>query len=252
MKNLQEIKKLSFELNDIMDIIYDVTGKRINMRSDYKVIHDRLFEDWYSTFDHKVYSDTDYIFVPLDCFKGWTRNNVINTIKYFHKISVAPKSILDLFGGTGQSTILLALAFPESEVYYFNSDSTQNKVFEKLVEKYKVLNIKIVNDLTLVKPECVVAYEAIEHIQDPTSFMVNLLKDVTYYVDASSFTLDSIGHYPFYLDGQKQIANKDYKRFYFKWLNSIGFNNSFSKQLKDTKFYHDRFYNGRPNVFVRH
>lgn len=274
MKSLEEIKRLSFEISDISDDIYHVSGKRLtDFRKEYPVIHDRLYDRWYSSYDptgdpssqdydYSVYSDPDYIFVPLDCFKVWSRPNVINTIKYFHHINHEPETILDIFAGTGQSSVLLALAFPGSKVRYFNSDEMQVKLFDTLVERYDIKNVEILEG---PEPgsELVVAYEAIEHILEPIEFMTPILSDqrTKFYVDASSFTLDSIGHFKNYVvhikhpsiddEINRVIPNKEFKRFYFNWVKSIGFYQSFDTQLEGKPGHHKRFYNGRPNVFTR-
>lgn len=97
--------------------------------------------------------------------------------------------------------------------------------------------------------ELVFAMEATEHVFGLMAFIRPVLEPKTckFYVDGSSFTIDSIDHFKNYMNGSTKISNRDYKRFFCNELKTLGFYQSFDSK----RFDHPRFYNGRPNVLVR-
>ena len=224
-------------------------------KQDFQVIHDRLWNQWYDSFDrdadprtqmpdYSVYDDPDYIHITQACFKGWSKANTLNIIKFFKTINHTPSSVLDVFGGIGLTSILLAKAFPETQIFYHNTDPAQTQICRELCLKFGISNVQCVSELK--QAEVVVALEAMEHILEPIKFIEPILKDATFYIDGSSFTIDSIGHHPKYVHEDKVYDNADFKRVYFKWVKTLGLLSSFAKD----RFIHKRFYNGRPNVFV--
>lgn len=264
--DFDSIKKLSFELLHIEDILREKLGlSPMDLKSEeFQRTHDALQDRWYASYDpsgdprgqnydYGVYADPLYPHLMLDCYRGWSRSNVVNTVKFFQDLKQRglmkhdPASVLDVFAGTGQTTIVLSKAFPSADVLYHNSDPAQIEVMRELMKRYNAHNIHIVSEPTTA--EVVFAMEAIEHVLDPMSFVRPILEPATckFYIDGSSFTIDSIGHFKHYMDGERKIVNKDYKRFFFDSLKKLGYHQCFDMK----RWVHKRFYNGRPNVLVR-
>lgn len=263
---LDQLKALSFELVRIDDILQEKLGlEPLSLRSErFQQEHDRLQARWYASYDplgdprvqpydYGIYADPVYPHLMLDCFRGWTRITTMNAIRFVRDLRAQRllkqdlTTILDVFAGTGQASILLAKAFPTSTVFYHNTDAAQVSVMKALMKRYDVKNVKVVS-----KPrpaELVFAMEAIEHVLDPMGFLAPILKpDVCkFYIDGSSFGIDSPGHFKTYMHGDLRVPNTEYKRFFFKQLRDLGYFSSFDSK----RFVYPRFYNGRPNVFVR-
>lgn len=260
------LKQLSFELVHIEDVLQAKLGiQPCNIRSEKFIeIHDALQDRWYASYDpagdprdqnydYGVYSDPLYPYLMLDCYRGWSRSNVVNTVKFIRTLrengllKQDPETFLDVFAGTGQTSIVLAKAFPDSRIFFHNTDAAQIEVMRELMHRYNVDNVTAVKEP--LPAEVVFAMEAIEHVLDPMAFIRPILEPATckFYIDGSSFTIDSIGHFKNYMDGDTVIPNKKYKRFFFNSLKQMGYYQSFDQK----RWVHKRFYNGRPNVLVR-
>jgi len=257
-QDIQQIKDLSFKVSNIDDLLQSKLGLELIMKEQFQTYHDQLQDKWYASFDrdgdpreqnydYGVYSDKVYPYLMVDCFTGWSRANAVNTVKFFYNIQHTPKSIVDIFAGTGQTTVILAKAFPKAKVFYHNTDQAQTDIMLELKQRFSAKNSEMTKEP--VTAECVFAMEAMEHVVAPLAFAKPILspKKCKFYIDGSSFTIDSIGHFPIYLNGNEQIKNHEYKRFFFKALKELGFYQSFDSK----RFVHKRFYNGRPNVLVR-
>lgn len=260
--NIHDIRKFSFSVSKINDVIEDVLGLKPISKAEFQQEHDRIEAEWYLAIEpgvapqdqkyaYEVYSDPMYPYLMLDCFKGWTRATVVNTVTFFEnvkdRLNCKVDSILDVFGGLGQSSIVLAKAFPDTQILLHGTDEAQLAVARALIKKFDTPNVRIVN-----KPEpasVVFAMEAMEHLLDPLEFIEPILSDPKchFNIDGSSFTIDSIGHFPVYMHRGVAIERHEYKRRYFSELNKLGFYQSFTPK----RFVHPRFYNGRPGVFVR-
>ena len=254
-----EITKLSFQVaKEAHRLLADKLGVPKITKEMIEETDKRLNELWYSGFDHKTnprdqkidyscYSDPEYPFITHVCFKDWSRSNTVNAVKFFKNIGHNPTSFLDVFGGNGGTSVILAASFPKSKIYFHNSNDEQIELMHKLAKCFGVKNIQVTKELR--PAECVLAFEALEHVSTPVEFIMPILQHKTakFYVDASSFSITSPGHFPLYADGDKVIESVHMKRYLAKALNNIGYYQSF----KSTKFVHRRFFNGRPLVFVR-
>ncbi|MEM2159410.1 MAG: hypothetical protein QXN55_00460 [Candidatus Nitrosotenuis sp.] len=253
----KQLCKLARELADIIPaVIKEVTG---NVVPAYHDVHDMLFDRWYATLDpskdirqqkpdYSIYNVPDYMAVPAYCFKQWTKGNTLSVIKFFEIIDHTPKSVMDVFAGTGQSTILLAKAFPDSEIIYYNVADDQPEVFRRLCQIFDVKNATATNKLQTT--EAVVAFESIEHVIEPCKFITPIIEnpETLFYADASSFSQPGIGHFPQYINAADQpIKNKGFKRHFNRHLNSLGF----YRHSDPKRFFAKHFFNGRPTIFVR-
>lgn len=258
-RSTSEVAKLSF---DVLAESHRLLANRLGVAKITQEMidetDDRLRDVWYSGFnptvdprqqniDYACYSDPKYPLITHTSFKGWSRGNTVNAVKFFHNIKHTPASFLDVFGGNGGTSVILAASFPDSKVYFHNSNEDQIDLMRKLAKVFNVKNIHVTK--TLKPAECVLAFEALEHVSTPVEFILPILQHKTakFYIDASSFSISAPGHFPLYADGEKVIDCKDMKRYLAKSLNKIGFFQSFNSQ----RFVHKRFFNGRPLVFVR-
>jgi hypothetical protein len=209
----------------------------------------RLEKQWYDSgqTDFTVYDDPFYPYLMLDCYRGWSRMAAVNTITFCLDTGFSPKTITDVFAGSGQTTVLLAKAFPKAKVFYHNTCEDQVFVMRHLADIHEVTNIEVVSEAP--SSELVVAFEAMEHLKDPLKFLLPILKPpaVKVYSDSSSFSIKSIGHFDFYNIDEVEIPGKDFKPYFFGELNQAGYWQSHLKK----HFKYPRFFNGHPNVFVR-
>jgi len=220
------------------------------LRETVRRIGPLLEDQWYSSGcqDFSVYGHEDYPYLMLDCYRGWSRMAAVNTVTFCKRVGFKPKSILDVYAGTGQTTVLFAKSFPDATVWFHNTEPDQVAFMKQLADHYGVTNIKVTKDP--VPSEVVFASEAMEHVKDPLAFILPVLRDpaVKVYMDASSFTINSIGHFPTYLKDGVEHSREDFKRIFFNTLAQEGFHAAHTKR----HFVYPRFYNGHPNVLVRH
>ena len=258
-KTTCEISKLSFQVaEEAHALLAAQLGVPKITKEMIEATDKRLSEMWYSKvdsekspldqdIDYGCYSDSEYPFITHVCFKGWSRGNTVNAVKFFKNIGYNPSSFLDVFGGNGGTSVILAASFPESKILFHNSNDAQIDLMKRLAKKFGVKNIQVTKEL---KPaECVLAFEALEHVSTPIEFIMPILthKTAKFYVDASSFSIDSPGHFPKFVHGDKVIPREQMKRYLARQLNLNGYYQSFNSK----HFVHKRFFNGRPLVFVR-
>lgn len=209
----------------------------------------RLEKRWYDSdcTDFSVYQDIFYPYLMLDCYRGWSRMATVNTITFCQEVGFYPKTITDIFAGSGQTTVLLAKSFPKAKVFYHNTCPDQIQLMQTLALMHEVTNIEVIDFAP--SAELVVAFEAMEHLQNPLEFLLPVLRPpvVKVYADSSSFSIDSIGHFPTYFYDGVEWPRKDFKQVFFNALNEEGF---WQAHLKK-HFIYKRFYNGHPNVLVR-
>jgi hypothetical protein len=252
----KELLFLAKELDKIIpDLIKEATG---NALLNYDDVHQDLYDRWYASLDlskkitdqspdWSIYADPGYLTMTVFCFSNWSKRNALATIKFFNDLDICPKSIVDVFGGNGQSTVLLAKAFPTSEVIYFNTDAEQPAIVTLLKERFKAENLTITNQLS--GAECVCAFDAMEHLVEPCNFIHPILTapETKFYIDSSSFASPEIGHFPEYVDFEGNIWKNDvFKRRYSKFLKSIGYLRCDNKD----RFFAKQPFNGRPTIYV--
>jgi hypothetical protein len=240
------MKTLSIELNEVAATLMGLSPKEVRIRATSTGY--RLEKRWYDSqcTDFGIYADPEYPIMMLDCYRGWTRTAAVNAIKFCQDTNFTPSSILDVYAGSGQSTVLFALAFPQSTVWFHNVEPTQVEFMERLADQYAVTNIKVTKDP--VPSELVFAAEAMEHVKDPLAFLTPVLTPIVKtYIDVSSFTIDSPGHFPVYQDGGRAIPREEMKGHFFNRLRGLGY---YGAHLK-AHFKYPRFFNGHPNVLIR-
>ena len=109
-------------------------------------------------------------------------------------------SIMDFGGGDGD--FALAAAACGYDTTYFET-SEENIEFVKWRIKRLASNLKIITELDGKKFDCVTAFDVTEHFQDIAKFieMLNLLivpNNNSYFIETSSFSFRSTGHFDIY------------------------------------------------------
>lgn len=254
-----EIEKLISELNDISGLVQDITGlPPINIKKDFEPIGKALADYWYSRIDttadprtqeypYEVYDKLEYLYVTQESYTIWTRPNCQKVIRFMDYLKHTPKSFLDIFGGNGQSTVVFAKTYPDSVVYFHYSNTTQLKICQALCEKYGVNNVVFTTEL--VPTEMVLAFECLEHVLNPVEFILPTLinDEVLFFLDASSFTGISSGHFPNYVHENIVYPNNKIRLCLNKNLRRIGFLRPDNKN----KYHHNCFYNHHPVIWVK-
>ena len=129
-------------------------------------------KDTIPTYDFSVYSMPQYKVDTFYCYKEITRQSV-GTISKWLSEKKDIKSILDFAGGTGLSTLQLALNFPDIEVYYYDTGK-QKKFLEYILNSYTQFvpnNFIILDDLDDRTFNLITVFEVIEHWQRPYDFV---------------------------------------------------------------------------------
>lgn len=236
--NARELTKLAEQT------IVDFVGPQIRSTEEIEL---EYYNEWYESGNDAFYSSEEYPWLMLNCWRGWTNGNVRNTIKFFTEYAKAPKSFIDLGAGLGLSTIQLALAFPESWITYNNIPGLQSAIFRRMIKKLKIRNVDITYDLFGKRFYNVVcAYEVMEHFSDPAEFAYPILRNADFYIDASSFSIKSPGHFLAYEIIGTRYPNDETKTYWNKWLKTIGFQEAHVLELMPRSFY-----NKRPQVWAR-
>jgi hypothetical protein len=126
----------------------------IKSKEEMLLIDDMLNAIWYSNhapetitqpediqYRYDVYDHPQYINNLDVCFKYYTRINLLTSLKFFRDLKIAPATILDLYGGDGRASALLATAFPNAMVYYHQTAKAQIELAHALFDKLQLKNV---------------------------------------------------------------------------------------------------------------
>lgn len=240
------------DLHEVCDHIIGMTNHKYGtaLKKPYGDYTDVMHKRWYEeggleARDFSFYSEPEYVAMAIDCYLGWTKGNVTNSIKFMTDFTTfTPQTIFDFGAGIGLSTLQLAQAFPSATVIYNNVDGAQKDMFNELIWWLNVPNVAFSN--SLVPTEMVCAYEVFEHFERPDIEAELLLNNAItqFYFDATSFSIDSPGHFPTYLIGNQPFGQKQAKRHFNALIRSFGYKPT---QMLGAK----KFFNSRPTVYVR-
>jgi len=205
-------------------------------------LHPMDIEYPYNVYDHPQYINN------LDvCFKYYTRLNLLTSLKFFNALNIAPKTIIDLYGGDGRASALLATAFPNSIVYYHQTAEAQIKLALDLFAALGLCNIVHVKKPIAV--EAIFAFECFEHFIAPHYFFDDVIFNAKYLVDSSSFSIEAPGHFYRYIDSDGKIrSNRHIKKNFYAYLRS---KNMYAVHRKE-HFVYKNFFNCTPVIHMRH
>lgn len=233
--------KSKAEMLEVDDILNDIWYANHHIGS---TEHPKDIAYNFSVYDHPKYINN------LDvCFKYYTRINLITSLKFFKDLNIMPKTILDLYGGDGRSSVVLAKAFPNSTIYYHQTAPAQverAKVLFGLLGQIGINNIQHVE--TPVPVDAVFAFECFEHFIEP-HVLFDQLGDMKYLVENSSFSVKAPGHFYRYVGfDDKVYANRQIKKNFYTYLRS---KNMFAVHRKE-HFVYKNFFNCTPMIHMRH
>lgn len=207
-------------------------------------IEERMHKQWYDSneTDFSFYSEQDYLTL---LFGSWDVRSAQDTdflIK--NDLFKNPKTIFDFHGGLGFTAMRLAMQFPDATVYSHSVVEEHRKSCEKISKELGLTNV-IATD-KLQKADLLIAQETMEHIKDPFAEMNMLLDTVKpeQYLDGTSFTIDSPGHFTTYLNGTASIPKNSAKRHLFNVLRSRGYEVYWKVRVG-----HKQPFNCRPALF---
>ena len=179
-ENYQDI--LNTIQSAMIEVGFDESEVRANVGPKDPEILETLYGKWYDERDVDwLYSQNAYAFETAHCAlrvsSAFTKAgrmskncSVDNVIRTFHHLGLqdASLTILDLGAGFGISTLFLAACLPNSTVYYNELNPASRHVFERLLERSGLTNVKFSQtwDYTDVPDDvdAVVALEFVEHL----------------------------------------------------------------------------------------
>jgi len=210
-----------------------------NFKGDVEKLRARLRKEWYRDLDEEVYQNPAHLWEVYHCYADWTKVAVRAAIRKgaFDKCH----TIVDFFGGIGLAAIDYKEAYPDKAVYLHTTSKIELKIARKLVKGTGVQVISNIRKLKDLKGKIgVSALEIFEHFQDPINITQKLLFDYIdpqVLVECSSFTVESIGHWPTYIYNDMSIDNKKVARLFHKYIREQGFEVT------------DRGWNNRPIIW---
>lgn len=198
---------------------------------------------WYDNYkDFSRYASWHYLYAGLNCFDRFSKPCAIYAKQYLGDREI--KSIVDVGGGIGLSTMLLADLFPEAKVYYNNiTPSLQADFFE--AHKHYCTNIpQAMTEKEMLQHgpfDMLFASEYFEHFEDPqqqTNFLLDKV-GFKYLVINNSFNVKAYGHFKEFKCVGETLAPKQMSKM---WLRTV---RSWYNEL-DVKCW-----NGRPKIFEK-
>ena len=201
-----------------------------------------LTKIWYDSLengnpDYSVYEDDFFLYASLDCFKKYSSKYIKLLIKndITKDILLDCSTICDVGNGLGYSTKLLKQLLPSVKVYGQNIETS-------LQYKY---NEYIGNDMiSLEKQEidCFIFFDFMEHIEKPIEYINDIITNHNpkVLIFANSFNTKCIGHFTEYKHNDEIIDQTKIGR-------------KFNKNIRDNDFkkVETKFWNSRPNVFLK-
>ncbi len=234
-----------------IDIASELTGARKFTWPEIVSLDQSFTDSWYGQYhdakDFSIYSTPVYLFALAYCYKVWTKANVSQTIKFFKQYAKHdPSSILDVFAGSGLSSVHLAAEFPGTYVLYHNTTPLQTEMARRLAQFLSIKNIVFIDEFTPAEAVC--GFEVFEHFQEPCAMAKTVLDDrsIRYYVDVSSFNVHSTGHFDTYFDSGVPYSKGKIRKPFNATLRSLEFDKAEKLGIMPKAFW-----NNTPSIWVR-
>ena len=221
-------------------------------KDEYLAVEDLFNARWYGSgqTDFMFYSDPDYKYLLLHSWVVASQYDIEKCVTL--KLLRDPKTVLDFHGGIGMTACYLAASLPEALVMSHTAVQWHWETTVLLADALGLKNVAAIrrdSAKDLPKADLLIAQETLEHFKDPFSEMRTLLETVqpSQYLDGSSFTFDSPGHFnPFYDDGVV-VPRESAKRR----LNGILRDAGYVRPWEDPKTGVKKLFNGRPALWSR-
>lgn len=216
-------------------------------KDEWKAIEERMNEQWYGSgqTDFSFYSHPDYRYLLLHSWIVASQYDVERVTRM--ELLRSPKVILDFHGGIGMSAAYLAHFYPEARVYSHSEVGWHRDLCAKLAEALGLDNMFPTAEL--LKADVVLAQETMEHFRDPIQTLFELYQGTHFsqYLDGSSFTFDSPGHFNPFFFGTEEVPRKMMKRKFNAFLHGMGFVRPWEDPLTGI----GKQFNGRPALWSR-
>jgi hypothetical protein len=188
------------------------------------------------------YNSLEYLFAAFNCYKNFSRNYSILTIKHLKDKNI--NSILDVGAGIGATTLMFKLNFKNSIVYYNNLKGFQWNFAEWLFKKFNV-EINMVspeNLFSIENVDLILCFEFFEHIKQPIILLEKLINmNPKYFAITNSWKVNSYGHFLKYIVDGELIDRKKMAKIFNKRIEE-------KYKLMDCT---NTFWNSRPRLYER-
>jgi len=245
----KNIPRMFEKLCNIAEVYDGTETDYFHWMSNYFPEETPMFEKWKinesGTYGFDAYDMPEYKVDTFYCYKEITKQSV-STISKWLQDKDDVKTILDFAGGTGLSTLQLALNFPDKKVYYYDTGKQKDFLMHLLNEHVEFIpeNLIILSDLENRKFDLITVFEVIEHWQRPYDFVKDdLLPHISecgYMAETKTFGIMSIGHFHEYLFDDDKTSK------YGKSCTAY-----FNKKLKNYFIPEFKGWNSRPIIYKR-
>lgn len=196
--------------------------------------------------DYSVYDSDFYLSEAWACWVVYSRSYLRNLPmpRFLDPDGVMEdmrpvRRIADLGCGIAYSTAGLKQLFPDAEVVGTNLPDTKQTKLAKSVAKQVGFEIAY-SEKELGKVDALLASEYFEHFEEPITHLIDVLEylEPRTLLVANSFTVDSIGHFDYYLVGGERLTGKETAKIFSETMRDYGY-----EKIKT------RFWNNRPNYW---
>jgi len=193
--------------------------------------------------DFSFYSHPDYVYLLLNSWRVRSCTDIELLLR--EKIINEPKVVIDFHGGMGLTAMRLGMAFPEATVYSHSAVEQHRGWCRDIAAELGLTNVHPIDHL--VQADLLIAQETMEHMKDPFKEVLEMMETVQpkQYLDGSSFSIPSPGHFSVYSNGGMEIGRDHVKRRFYNYVRSFGFQEYWvARNLKKP-------FNSRPALFDR-
>ena len=193
--------------------------------------------------DFSFYSHPDYVYLLLNSWRVRSCTDIELLLR--EKIINEPKTVIDFHGGMGLTAMRLGMAFPEATVYSHSAVEQHRGWCRDIAADLGLTNVHPIDHL--VPADLLIAQETMEHMKDPFKEVLEMMETVQpkQYLDGSSFSIPSPGHFSVYTNGTVDIGRDHVKRRFYNYVRSFGFQEYWvARNLKKP-------FNSRPALFDR-
>lgn len=223
-------------------------GKIVPSASLLEVVIDReqRFQDIWDLSgesDFSFYSHPDYVYLLLNSWRVRSCTDIELLLR--EGIIDRPDTILDFHGGMGLTAMRLGMAFPEATVYSHSAVEQHRGWCRDIAAELGLTNVHPIDHL--VPADLLIAQETMEHMKDPFKEILEMMQVVQpkQYLDGSSFSIPSPGHFSVYTNGMVEIGRDHVKRRFYNYVRSFGFQEYWTARNLKKPF------NSRPALFDR-
>jgi hypothetical protein len=193
--------------------------------------------------DFSFYSHPDYVYLLLNSWRVRSCTDIELLLR--EKIINEPKVVIDFHGGMGLTAMRLGMAFPDATVYSHSAVEQHRGWCRDIAADLGLTNVHPIDHL--VPADLLIAQETMEHMKDPFKEILEMMETVQpkQYLDGSSFSIPSPGHFSVYTNGGVDVGRDHVKRRFYSYVRSFGFQEYWvARNLKKP-------FNSRPALFDR-